>query len=326
MRIFYIQSGYKGIYPFIEEWIEEGGINNDFEFLPISPIIKPLELYEKIQSKKPDLALMLIANKIPYTLINTIKENQVPLAIWLTEDPFYMDISKKVLPLADTILTIDEGAAAYYQSLGYSNVHFFPLATNERVFKPHCIEKEMDLLIVGYPYPNRIKLVEYLLIHTDYSLTLIGDKWNTLLKSRVKRSRKLQIINRWLPPSEINGYYNQAKIIINTHREYSFKLNKNRNHIKNVSVNNRFFDIFSCGGFQLINVSITPPRDFSNETIISYSNEEDCVRIINKYIQSPSLIQEVTKIGRTCTLQNHTFTKRMEDFQKLIKTEKVNKL
>ncbi|WP_066051355.1 CgeB family protein [Robertmurraya korlensis] len=321
MRILHIQSGYQGIYPFIEEWIEEGSNNNDLEFISFPPIIKPMELKEKIQSQKPDLVLIMIANKIPYTLINTIIENRVPLVIWLTEDPFYMDVSRKVLPLADTILTIDEGAAVFYQSLGYNNVYYFPLATNERVFKPLDTEKEIDLLIVGYPYPNRIQLVEYLSNHTDYSLTLIGDKWNTLLKSKVKRWRNLELINRWLPPLEINSYYNKAKIIINAHREYHFKWNKNKNHIKNVSVNNRFFDIFSSGGFQIINDSISPPNNFPNKTIFSYTNEEDCVRMINKYIQSPSLIQEVATIGRSCTLQYHTFTKRMEDFQNFIKQD-----
>jgi spore maturation protein CgeB len=324
MRIFYIQSGYKGIYPFIEEWVEEGAAYNELEFYTFSPLLKPVELNEKLQTKKPDIVLMMIASKIPYTLINTVKENQVPLVIWLTEDPFYMDISKKVLPMADTILTIDEGAAAYYKSLGYSNVHFFPLATNERVFKRLHTEKEIDLLIVGYPYPNRIKLVDYLLNHTTYSLTIIGDKWNILLKSKVKRSRNLKIINRWVPPSEINGYYNKAKIILNPHREFLFKMNKNKNHIENISVNNRFFDIFSSGGFQLINDSIKLPSNLFTKNMISYSNEEDCLRVINKYIHSPSLMQEMVEIGRSVILQYHTFTKRMEDLVRIIENSNSN--
>jgi spore maturation protein CgeB len=312
MKFLYIKSGYKGIYTFFDQWIEESGLKRDALLDSLSPSINPLELESILLSSKPNFVLVMIADKIPFSLLKVIKENRIPIVIWFTEDPFYIDISLNVLPYADYILSIDESACQYYKSLGYNNVHYFPLASNEETFKPLNLKKNIDLLMVGYPYPNRIRLAEYLLAHTDYSLTLIGDKWRKFLKVKTYKKRKLQLINRWMNPTDVNYFYNQAKIILNPHREFSFRLNKNTKSIKNSSVNNRFFDISSSGGFQLINHTISPPGNYEKETIIYYTDEEDCMMKIHEYMSDHSLKQDVAELCFKNTLSEHTFSKRIE--------------
>lgn len=318
MNILYIRSGYKGIYPFLEQSIEDSTSRLNIGFQSVSPSIQPVELQQLLHTKKPDIVLMMIANRIPNSLIKVIKQQQTPLAFWFTEDPFYSDISLKVLPFADYILTIDEGSCFFYQSLGYQNAYYFPLATNEEIYKPLPLEKEIDVLLAGYPYPGRIKLIKFLADHTDLSLLLIGDKWKSSLRLDKKKAQTIKLIDRWITPYELNKFYNKAKIILNPHREYFFKLNKNKKGIKNTSVNNRFFDIFSSGGFQLINDTIKVPKEFLSEHTISYSNEEDCLTTILKYLNTPFLRQEVVKEGQSTTLLHHTFTKRMESFIQLV--------
>jgi spore maturation protein CgeB len=318
MNIVYIRSGYKGIYPFIEQSIEESISHLNIGFHSVSPSIQPVELQKLLQAQTPVIVLMMIANRIPTSLIKVIKQQQTPLAFWFTEDPFYSDISIKALPFADYILTIDEGSYLFYQSLGYSNAYYFPLATNEEIYKPLSLEKEIDVLLAGYPYPNRIKLIQHLVDHSNLSLLLIGDKWKSSLKFDTRKKMTVKFIDQWITPYELNKFYNQAKIILNPHREYYFKLNKNKKGIQNISVNNRFFDIFSSGGFQLINDPIKVPKEFVSEHTLSYSNEEDCLTTILKYLNKPILRREMVKEGQSVTLLHHTFTKRMESFIQLI--------
>lgn len=324
MRVFYFQSGYKGIYLFIDQWINEAAINNKVDFQTFSPMMKPSELTTIIQTRKPDFVLMNIANKIPFSLIKTIKDNNIPLAVWLTEDPFYTDSSLQVLPLADYILTIDEGAAHYYRTLGYRNVYILPLGTSEETFKPLNVKKDDDLLIVGYPYPGRVAIVDQIFNSTNYSIRLIGDKWRKFLTAKQKKSRKLDIIDRWIAPSEVNLYYNKAKIILNPHREYNFNLNKNARRIHNKSVNNRFYDIFSSGGFQLFEQNIKLPEHFPLLSQIQYSGPNDCVKKINHFMQSPSLLQEIAAIGQQTTRQHHTYTHRIEQLINVITNPSAN--
>lgn len=318
MKFLYIKSGYKGIYPFFDQWIEDAAKKKEVLVDSLSPKINPLELNEILLSSKPSFVLIMIGDRIPFSLLNVIKENDIPIVIWLTEDPFYIDISLKVLPFADHILSIDKSACKYYQSLGYNNNHYFPLATNKEVFKPLNLKKDIDLLMIGYPYPNRIHLVEYLLNYTEYSLTLIGGKWKKFLKVNRHKSRRLQLINRWMNPVEVNQFYNQAKIILNPHREFSFSLNKNTQLIKNISVNNRFFDISSSGGFQLINHTIKLPENYRDEDIIYYYDTDDCIRKIHDYMSEHSLRQEIAELASKNTRSQHTFAQRIEEMLKIV--------
>jgi spore maturation protein CgeB len=323
MEIVFIRSGYKGVYSFLEQSIEDSFNHLNIGFHSVSPSIQPAELQKLLQAETPFIVLMMIANRIPTSLIKGIKQQQVPLAFWFTEDPFYSDISIKALPLADYILTIDEASCLFYHSIGYHKAHYFPLGTNEEIYKPLSLEKEIDVLLAGYPYPNRIKLIQHLADHSNLSLLLIGDKWKSSLKIDTRKKLNVKFLDQWITPYELNKYYNKAKIILNPHREYYFKLNKNKKGIQNISVNNRFFDIFSSGSFQLINDPIKVPKEFVTEHTISYSSEEDCLTTILKYLNNPILRQKMVKEGQSVTLLNHTFTKRMESFIQMISDSSI---
>ena len=320
MKLLFIQSGFLGIYPFIDSWIEESIIETGVACHTVSPKIDVADLKEMINKEKPDIVLMIVGNQIPFQFIQTIQQATIPLAVWLTEDPFYVDVSLTVLPFADYILTIDESAVEHYLSLGYQNVYYFPLATNEKIFKPLTMTKEIDLLLVGYPYPNRTQLVDYLANHSDYSITLIGQHWKRYLNKQNLRRKNVTVINKWLSPFDINLYYNKSKIILNPHRTFHFKFNKNKTSIKNRSVNNRFFDIFASGGFQLIdcqiNIPVSPPKPSAK---ITYLNEQKCLELIHEYMQQHVLMQETTKAWHAVTLQHDTFNKRMMTLIHLLK-------
>jgi spore maturation protein CgeB len=317
MNIFYINSGYIGIYSHFDLWIKE--INSEqFEIIDIPISINQQIFKNMLQTSSPIFVLIMIGNKTPNHILKVIKETNIPLVVWFTEDPFYTDVSLEVLPYADYILSIDQSSCEFYRKLGYKNIHYFPLASNDRIFKPLKLEKEIDLLLIGYPYPNRIKLIQSIINSTNYSILLIGKSWNKYLKIPNQKKKNIQMISNWIPPYEVNLLYNKAKIILNPHRQSTFIFNKNSKNVINRSVNNRFFDIVLSGGFQLINEEIDSFVDEENERLTRYADDHHCIQLIQKYINEFSHREELVKELRTKMIGKNTFSNRLNTLLKIL--------
>jgi len=317
MKIFYINSSYMGIYSHFDLWIKETN-SDQIEIIDIPISINQQMFKNMLETIRPVLVLIMIGNKKPNHILKVVKETHIPLVVWFTEDPFYTDVSLEVLPYADYILSIDKSSCEFYTKLGYKNSHYFPLASNEHIFKPLNLEKEIDLLLIGYPYPNRIKLIQSIINSTNYSILLIGKSWNKYLKIPNQKKKNIQMISNWIPPNEVNLFYNKAKIILNPHRQSTFIFNKNSKNVKNRSINNRFFDIVLSGGFQLINEEIDSFVDEENERLTRYVDDLHCIQLIQKYINEFSYKEELVKELRTKIIGKNTFSYRLNTLLKIL--------
>lgn len=106
MKVLYIQSGYGGIYSYFDRWAEECFQNTHTEYMIAD---KPeAESLMKIEAFQPDFTLMMVGDRVPHDWLTWLKGKDIPVYVWLTEDPFYMDISLQVIKLADAILTIEQ--------------------------------------------------------------------------------------------------------------------------------------------------------------------------------------------------------------------------
>ncbi|MED2628857.1 DUF3880 domain-containing protein, partial [Bacillus thuringiensis] len=170
MKLLYITSGYSKIYQYLDQSIQSTLINQNFEWLAVQPseLIQQLDFITT--TFHPNIVFTLLGNHLPQKAIQYFKKSNIKLAVWLTEDPFYIDTSLLLLNNFDFIFTIDSEALKYYTALGYTNVYHLPLATNIEVFKPHLknLKYKSEVLFIGYPYPNRVKLIQFLLEKTPY--------------------------------------------------------------------------------------------------------------------------------------------------------------
>ncbi len=57
---------------------------------------------------------MMTGNRIPSEWLQWLKTEQIPVYLWMTEDPFYFDVSMTIAPLADAVLTIEQNALDAY--------------------------------------------------------------------------------------------------------------------------------------------------------------------------------------------------------------------
>ncbi|MGG3888356.1 CgeB family protein [Metabacillus fastidiosus] len=312
MKIIYVKSGYEQIYQYLEQWIIDGfkaiGLKVETFPFPLSPCI----LEKDFNDEKPLFALTLVGNKIEDSTLSFLKDKNIPLIIWLSEDPFYIDSSIKKNILADILFTVDLGAYQFYKENNIQNIYYLPLGTDLNTFHPKVVDEhyKSDLLILGYPYPSRVKLTEAILKQTNYKITVIGKWWYNHIHKNYRKHKNLTILNRWVPPNLASNYYNGAKIILNPHRESNLKKNKNSLNIKNKSINNRTFDLAACAAFQLIEYKDDVYNHFKEDEIIPYYNLEDCFNKIHYYMQNETKRKRIAFLGYQRTILNHTMKQR----------------
>ncbi|MFJ8219164.1 DUF3880 domain-containing protein [Bacillus cereus] len=313
MKLLYITSGYSKIYQYLDQSIQGTLIDQNFEWLAVQPseLIQQLDFITT--TFHPDIVFTLLGNHLPQKAINYFKKRNIKLAVWLTEDPFYIDTSLLLLNYFDFIFTIDSAAFKYYTDLGYTNVYHLPLATNIDVFMPNLKNPKYksEVLFIGYPYLNRVKLIQFLLEKTPYHYTIVGQHWRNKLLKKWKNHQRIKIIEEWIPPQEVALYYNNASVILNPHRSHLFPQNKNKNKIKNNTINNRTFDIGACQGFQIIEEKSDLSSFFNIDEIISYNSFEDCSNKISLHLNDTILKRLMVEKIHTKVITQHTFHERI---------------
>ncbi|MCU4830309.1 glycosyltransferase family protein, partial [Bacillus toyonensis] len=92
---------------------------------------------------------------------------------------------------------------------------------------------------------------------------------------------------------------------------YLFQQNKNKNKVKNNTINNRTFDIAACKGFQIIEEKSDLSSFFNKDEIISYNSFEDCLNKIsfhsNDTISKKLMVEKI----HTKVITQHTFHERI---------------
>ncbi|MBE6185284.1 CgeB family protein [Heyndrickxia ginsengihumi] len=313
MTLLFIRSGYAGIYDYIETSILEAFENNAIPFIIHHPH-EPIENLETIlKENKLSFAVTILGDYLSIEKINLLKTYSIKIAVWLTEDPFYIDHTKELIDQYDVVLTIDQAALTFYRATGHQHVYHLPLGTNTNIFKPLAVSADYatDLLLVGAPYPSRVHLILFLLQQSDYQITVIGKGWYNALGKKERRNPQLNCINRWIAPQDVATFYNGAKIILNPHRTGQLKYNKNRLGIINESINNRTFDIGACGKFQLIEEKADLFTFFEHDEIVSYQDQHDCLLKIKQFIDDQKNREIMSERLRKKVLAQHTFNHRI---------------
>lgn len=281
MKVLYISSGYGGIYHMFDQWVEESFIDSPFSCVKIDRESLPAHMH-KIRTFSPDFVLMMIGDHVPSEVLHQFKQEKIPIVLWMTEDPFYTDVSAACTRDARLILTIDEGALPFYKQLGIGHTHYFPIPANTRVFQKNESPEEMcnyDIALAGYPYPNRIKAIDTLLQQNKWRILVAGKEWHRHLNKSRRHYRDLTLVTNWLSPQQMADTYQQSAIVLNPHRPAQFAYNKNKAMIQNVSLNNRAFDIAAAESFQL--TDLQPPQAFSS--FVFYKDEDDLLEQVEYY-------------------------------------------
>ncbi|UQZ36958.1 protein CgeB [Paenibacillus sp. PK3_47] len=316
MKILFITSGFRAVYCFFEQSIAEAfqKAGHCCESFSLNKGLEELKLAQQLL--QPDLILAMAGLKLPSPVLEFLQQTQAKTAIWMTEDPYYMDWTFPLSTYFDYIFTIDQAALEQYTGMGHPHVYHLPLGTDPEIF--HCApvsdEFKSDICLVGVPYSNRIELVEFLLESTNYQVQIVGRGWGRLHKEWTKKkNRHLNAVNAWVRPETAVQYYNGSKIVLNIHRPADEKYNRNRMGIAAKSINNRTFDAASCQAFQLV--------DYKEELGVHFEEGKECISFLGKndlldkvhyYIGHDEERKQIAVKARERVLASHTFQHRIE--------------
>lgn len=81
---------------------------------------------------------MMTGDRIPSEWLQWLKTEQIPVYLWMTEDPFYFDVSMTIAPFADAVLTIEQNALDAYRQMGLQHVYYVPIPVNQRLLETTC--------------------------------------------------------------------------------------------------------------------------------------------------------------------------------------------
>ncbi|MEI4788793.1 DUF3880 domain-containing protein [Bacillus sp. FJAT-53060] len=305
MKLIYISSGYGGIYQAFDQWIADSFIDSPISCVKLERDSIPAHMH-KIRTFSPDFVLMMIGDHVPKEWLHQFKQEKIPIILWMTEDPFYTDVSAACACNAQLILTIDEGTLSFYKQLGADHTYYFPIPTNTRVFQKKKSPYEActyDIALVGYPYPNRIKAIDTLIHQNKWRILVAGKEWHRHVNKLRKRYRDLTLVTNWLIPQQMSEIYEQSAIVLNPHRPAQFAYNRNKAMIQNMSLNNRAFDIAASGSFQL--TDINPPNAFSSFAF--YTNEDDLIEQVEYYVSNVEKRKEVALNNYEQVIRWNTF-------------------
>lgn len=315
MKIIFITSGYRAIYSFFEQCVITA-IQNAGHFCETFTLNQDLNALKLMkQTLQPDLIVAMTGLKISTPILEFLKQADVKSAIWMTEDPYYMDWTLPLVSYFDYIFTIDQAAVEQYQRLGHPYVYHLPLGTDPEVFHSTLVSEEFtsDICLVGVPYSNRIELIEFLLTRTDYRIQIVGRGWAKHHSKWKGLKRKLQVVNAWVKPETVVNYYNGSKIVLNIHRPSDEKYNKNRMGVIAKSINNRTFDAASCEAFQLMDYKEELGKHFEEgKEMVSFKDKNDLLEKIHYYMAHDEERRHMAIQARTRVLASHTFQHRID--------------
>ncbi|EEL71220.1 CgeB family protein [Bacillus cereus] len=253
--------------------------------------------------------------------IQDLKQYNFKTALWLTDDPYFTDVTKNLVLDYDYVFTQDTGCIDFYKDLGCDNVYYLPLAAEPPAYTPILREEEyiFDISFIGTAFDNRLALIDSI---AEYLVTkntlIIGCNWDRLKSYELLKDKILLL--PFLVYENSIGYYKKSKINMNIHRSIEdLTFNRNRVKVNACSINNRTFEIASTGSFQMTDIRSDLEKCYiPGVQIETFTSAVDFIEKAERYLSNPAQRKKIAMEGLKRTLIEHTYDKRVQQLLKII--------
>jgi spore maturation protein CgeB len=270
---------------------------------------------EVVWQEKPHGMLVLNGMNLEASKVLKVKEMGVRTAVWMTDDPYYTDVTGLFAVHYDHVFTLELSCVPFYRDMGCQSVHYLPFANDFRVYRPREADpaKRCDILFIGSGYWNRIQFFDAIAPYLATKNVLITGWWWDRLANFHLLADKIRL-GQWMTPAETAEYYAGAKIVINLHRSHDDdSYNRNTRRIPAHSVNPRTFEIAGSGALQLTDVRLDLQNHYvPGREIVTYGSPEELIAKIEYYLAREDERMAIVKSGLKRTLKHHTYEKRLE--------------
>lgn len=311
LKMIFVKTGHGLPYPPLETSIINALQRTVKDLIVLTPSDDIIKI---AQEKNPNVILYFSYGlNLSHEHLHSLRQLGVKTAVWLTDDPYYIDYTKNIVSYFDIIFTIELNCVHLYKAMGCSNVFYLPLAVDTEVFHPKSVDPkyQSDILFVGNAFTDRIRLFDSIAKYLSTKNTLIiGNWWERLRNHRLLRNKIHRI---WVSPEETANYYNGAKIVINIHRSFDDqKFNYNNSKIPALSVNPRTFEIAACGAFQLTDIRHDLMNQYTPEyDIATYTTDKDLLLKLEHYLNHDDDRLSIANRGLQKTIGEQTYLNRI---------------
>ncbi|MFF2483986.1 glycosyltransferase [Paenibacillus sp. NPDC058071] len=264
---------------------------------------------------RPDIVIVLDGLQFDVSHADAMRQAGIRTAIWMTDDPYYTEMSVGIVPHYDVVFTLEKNCVELYRSIGCPSVHYLPFCASPEQFQPVNTERgrRKDITFIGSAYYNRVRYFNAAASYLSARNTLISGIWwdrldrFDLLKDRIK-------LDNWMDPQETGLCYNASKIVINMHRAHNDpEHNRNSFGVTAASPNPRTFEIAACAAFQLCDVRDDLAFFYKPDVeIATYSSPQELVEKLDYYLRHEEERREIALRGYWRTLREHTYASRLQ--------------
>ncbi|WHX50370.1 glycosyltransferase [Paenibacillus woosongensis] len=271
---------------------------------------------ELVSSSLPDLMLVLDGMELPVEQVDAVRAKGIRTAIWLTDDPYYTDITIRTAPHYDYVFTLERNCLDFYRSAGCNNVHYLPFAAHVGHYRPTLTRSPVRRAIsfIGSAYWNRIEFLQPIIGGLmEKGLTINGIWWDRLPEYASYPDRIE--IGKWMGPGETAEVYSGSKIVLNMHRSpYDTTVNNNSVGLTAASPNPRTFEISACGTLQLADVRDDLASFYiPGQEIETFSNPSELYDKVNFYLDHETERREIALRALERTYREHTYSHRLHE-------------
>lgn len=300
-------------------------MNTDMTLLSIEGLIDEIILHEI------DVLFVIRGVLIPPHYLEKLKKRlkNITLVLYLTDDPYDAEISKKIVTYYDYVISNDKSGEYLYKDGKY-----IPVGVDATIYKFLDKERHYDLSFIGSYFKERVELFEYDLPYLKSLITYFAGTW---VPSQNEKGEKTiwgdtygcpfsggffdflgARCNSITIPEKVNIIYNATKIVPCPHRNKEWVGNKE------VEANNFSPRIFECAltkAFQLVSGN---RRKFisdyfvEGEDIIYYDSDADFIDKVKYYLEHEDERIRITENLYDKVIKNHTYVQRVEQVLQII--------
>ncbi|MCW5921746.1 MAG: glycosyltransferase [Saprospiraceae bacterium] len=274
-------------------------------FIGINAWIKKMqrEFVVQVKSIDPDLVIVFCNAPIHVNALAFLKSIIKGKIILLWPDTLF-NISAHVAtaaPLYDGLASYSRDAIPVFKQMGFSNVHWVPLAADEALHGGFDLPQhfEHDVIFIGNPRPERIKALESISKNfPTLKLGIYGAEWAKSNSNELKP----HIVSRHLFGNEFARLMNQSRIAMNIIDDTNYP-----------AANMRFFEACVAKSLQLSSKCPEWEDEYiDSKHLLYFNNEEDLCTKIESALSNEKRCLAIRKSGYQITVDKNTYLHRAQ--------------
>lgn len=231
--------------------------------------------------------------------------------LWVTEDPYERQVNVENSVLFDLVFTNDSASVSIYRHKGRHlplaaspNLHFASVRKNE-----DCL---YDLFFAGTAWPNRVELIQQLLVDIDNLKTKLVLPHNEYLPDPLDVLSLPKSAFSWrISNQQFVQFANRSRIVLSLHREFTSSLG---GAPMALTPGPRFFEVALAGGFQLVDMSLSESDVYFDEgkEFAGFYSLNEAYDQLRHYLSHPDERISIAEAAQKRVLDMHLYAHRID--------------